>query len=67
MKRLLLVLVIVLVACGSEPTSRTTDPTNHDVGWGRDVQEIILTNGTLCVVARNTDKAVAITCDWGAR
>lgn len=74
MKRLLInctlagVIAYAIVACGGDGTTSTTDdPTVHGTGWGRDVREITLSDGTLCVVARNSDAGIAITCDWGAR
>lgn len=64
MKRLA-VLALIIAACGGDVTTRTTDPTNHSFNYQADVQEITLTDGTLCMVATNAN-AVAITCDWGA-
>lgn len=63
MKRILLI-ALVLAACGGEGPPTTADPTIHDTGWGRDVREITLSDGTLCVVARNVDAGIAITCNW---
>lgn len=58
-----IIFVLALVACGEDQMeTRVTNPSQR-VDWGR-VEEIRLTDGTLCAVFAGSDGRGGIDCDW---
>lgn len=65
-KRLqIFVIFLILVACGSTPPPVTNPTVELTSTFGR-VEEIRLSDGTLCAVVRSGTGS-GIDCDWGER
>lgn len=61
-----LILAIILVACGTDPssTTTTTDPNKISLGWARAVEMVTFPDGTRCVVYRSEG---GLDCDFEER
>jgi hypothetical protein len=65
-KLFVVLVVILLVACGEgvQRDNAPPDPTRHKVNGWTTVQEVILTDGTLCAVVVVSSDGVDIECNW---